>query len=145
MNNILIRYHIYQYLLSWAHRKMYKDSLSNLSKIIFDHFHFKLDYKNMMLITYFEMEQYESALSLIDSYNHFLAKDSTLSISVRKRQKRFINLINNLIQFKTSAKKTSSYYFDRTVDSDLPFADWIRDKYISLNILPKCSMPFNPR
>lgn len=123
--------------LYYFHRKMYKDSMSNLNKIIFQDFVYKLDYKSMMLIIYFEMEQYESALSLIDSYNHFLAKDSTLSISVRKRQKRFINLINNLIQFKTSAKKTSSYYFDRTVDSDLLFADWIRDKYISLNILPK--------
>jgi len=121
----------------YFYRKMYKDSLFNLNKIKFDLFLFKIDYKNMMLVIYFEMEQYESALSLIDSYNHFLAKDSTLSLTVRKRQKRFINLINNLIQFKTTAKKTSSYYFDRTVDSDLPFADWIRGKYISLNILPK--------
>ena len=129
-------YH-YSMALYYFHRKMYKDSMSNLNKIIFQEFLYKLDYKSMMLIIYFEMEQYESALSLIDSYNHFIAKDSTLSISVRKRQKRFINLINNLIQFKTSAKKTSSYYFDRTVDSDLLFADWIRDKYISLNILPK--------
>ncbi|HMQ70519.1 MAG TPA: hypothetical protein PKC58_16200 [Ignavibacteria bacterium] len=129
-------YH-YSMALYYFFRKMYKDSLSNLNKIIFDDFFYKLDYRNMMLIIYFEMEQYESALSLIDSYNHFLAKDSTLSLSIRKRQKRFINLMNNLVQFKTTSKKTSSYYFDRTVDSELPFADWIRDKYISLNILPK--------
>lgn len=129
-------YH-YSMALYYFHRKMYKDSMFNLNKIIFDNFVFKMDYKSMMLIIYFEMEQYESALSLIDSYNHFLAKDSTLSITVRKRQKRFINLINNLINFKTSAKKNPSYYYDRTVDSDLLFADWIRDKYISLNILPK--------
>ncbi len=115
-------------------RKMYKDARHNLQKIVFEEFIYKLDYKNLMLITHFEMKEYDSALDLIDSYKHFLVNDKVLSLSAKKKYKKFINIVKSIIQFKISTIKTSNYFIEKEFDYDLPYNYWVREKIIELNI-----------
>ncbi|MBV6477656.1 MAG: hypothetical protein HGGPFJEG_00397 [Ignavibacteria bacterium] len=80
------------------------------------------------------MKKFESALSLIDSYRHFLSNDKTLSKTVKQRLKNFINLVNYLIQLKITPNKISSYYLNKYFNSDLLFREWFNEKITDLNI-----------
>ncbi len=130
------RKNIYYFSIAeyYFQRKMFKDARYNLHKIIFDEFIYKLDYKNLMLIIFFEMKEYESALDLINSYRHFLAKDNTLSIDTRKKHKNFINIVQSLVHFKTSTNKISTYHIEIQFDYDLPYSNWIKEKISNLDI-----------
>jgi len=109
-------------------RKMFMKARKNLNKIILEEFIYKLDYRNLSLMTHFELGEFESALSLIDSYNHFLSKDRTLSIENKKRHKKFINVVHKLILHKTTANKISSYYIEKEFDANFLNKDWINEK-----------------
>lgn len=130
------RKNIYYYSIAeyYFHRKMFKDARHNLHKITFDEFIYKIDYKNLMLIANYELKEYESALSLIDSYKRFLGNDNTLSRDSRQKHKSFINIVKNLIQYITSANKVSTYHFEKAFDYDLPFSSWVKEKIEELNI-----------
>lgn len=130
------RKNIYHFSMAeyYFQRKMYKDSRHNLHKIIFDEFVYKLDYKNLMLITNFELKEFDSALDLIESYKRFLSKDKTLSASSKKRHKNFINIVQNLIHYKTSANKISTYHIEKVFDYDMPYSNWVKDKMLELDI-----------
>jgi len=110
-------------------RKMFKDSLKYLHKVVIDDFIFKLDIKNMMLITYFELREYDAALSLIDSYNHFLSGDRTLSSNQRIRYKNFVNATQKLILLKTSAGKHPTIDLELRLKNDFPYKQWVNEKF----------------
>lgn len=131
------RKNIYYFSMAeyYFQRKMFSDARYNLDKIAFDEFLYKLDYKNLMLITFFEMKEYESAFNQIDSFKHFLTKDKTLSPDLRKRHRNFINIMYNLILYKTSSNKFSSYQIEKHFNYDLPYCNWVKEKIIALDII----------
>lgn len=117
-------------------RRSFPDSLKNLNKIELNHFMLKLDVRNLLLKTYYELCEFDSALSLIDSYNHFLKYDKTLSISEKERAKKFINILNKLILFKTDPKSKNKLKFniDKKMSDDLLLDAWIKEKILKLGI-----------
>lgn len=109
-------------------KRMFKGAKKNLSKIVFEEFIYKTDYKNLLLMIHVELKEYENALCMIDSYNHFLSNDKTLSKDYKKRLKKFINVVQKLVLHKTSANNISSYYIEKEFDGDFPYKDWLNDK-----------------
>ncbi|MBK9333011.1 MAG: hypothetical protein IPM96_11555 [Ignavibacteria bacterium] len=118
----------------YFHRKMYKDARHNLQKIIFDEFMYKIDYKNLMLITSFELKEYESVINMIDSYKHFLKNDDTLSGKSRISHRRFINMTYALVMHKTSVNKVIPHFLKKEYVCDLPYSDWITEKFAECGI-----------
>ncbi|MEO8446878.1 MAG: hypothetical protein ABI528_05250 [bacterium] len=109
-------------------RKMYRKVKLHLNKIIFEEFIYKLNYRNILLMTHFELGEFENALYLIDSYKHFLANDTTFSTDNKKRHIKFVNIVHKLILHKTTPNRISSYYIDKEYDENFPYKDWINEK-----------------
>lgn len=127
---------MYNYSLAeyYFRRKMYKDAKFYFHKVLLEDFIFKMDLRNLMLISYFELKNYESALSLIDSYNHFLSNDETLSISQKKIYKSFVNIVHRLILYKTSPSKTFDYKLEIGLKENFPHKEWVNEKIIEMAI-----------
>ena len=113
---------------------MYKEALPYFHKVIPEDFMFKLDLKNLMLIAHFELKNYESALSLIDSYYHFLSKDKTLSIAQKKIYKSFANAVHRLIIERTSPNKSFNYTLELCLKDDFPCKEWVNEKIVEMSI-----------
>lgn len=109
-------------------RKKYKKVKQHLNEIIFEEFIYKLHYRNLLLMTHFELEEYESAIYLVDSYKHLLSKDTTFAQEYKKRNKKFVDIVHKLILYKTSANKTSSFYIEKEYDENFPYKDWVNEK-----------------
>jgi len=130
------RKNIYNYSLAeyYFNRKMYKEALPYFHKVIPEDFMFKMDLKNLLLIAHFELKNYESALSLIDSYYHFLSKDKTLSIAQKKIYKSFANAVHRLIIEKTSPNKSFNYTLELSLKDDFPYKEWVNKKILEMSI-----------
>ncbi len=110
---------------------MYEDAKKSFHKVDLNHFLFKVDLKNLMMMTYYQLNEFESALSLIETYKQFLSNDKILSSSRKKQYKEFINIVHKMILYKTSVKSINKYSIEKKLD-DMPFKDWISNCLLKL-------------
>lgn len=115
-------------------RGRYADAMKSFNKVKLDHFMLKLDVKNLMLMTYYELSLFENALSCLDAYKHFLSNDVTLSVSEKKKNNNFINVISLLIKQRTSGKYVYKYKILKELKNDLPFKGWVEEKIYELDM-----------
>lgn len=129
-----IRKNLYHFSLAeyYFRRKMYKSAIEHFHKVTFDEFIFKIDLKNLMLMCYYETKQYESALSLIYTYEQFLSKDKTISADQRRRYKNFIDSVKKLVLYRASAGNESTLSIEISLNKDFPNKDWVREKLIEI-------------
>lgn len=73
---------------------------SNLLLTTNENLYFKNDIKKLTLQCLFELNSFESAISLIDAYKHFLNNSKLIKENARKKNMNFLNLINDLIKLK---------------------------------------------
>ncbi|MEO8666186.1 MAG: hypothetical protein ABI462_11895 [Ignavibacteria bacterium] len=126
---------MYHYSLAvyYFHRKKFDETLRNLNKLELNHFILKVDLKNLLLMTYYELALFENALSLIDTYKHFLSNNEILTDAVKKRNKNFILVIQKMIMYKTSRKPMTKYVIKKNLTNDIPFKEWINEKFLQLD------------
>ncbi|HAY32971.1 MAG TPA: hypothetical protein DCY06_02450 [Bacteroidetes bacterium] len=86
-------------------RGNYENVLESVAGINADHAYSKIDIRNLTLMSYYELNHTESALSMIDSYRHFINNSSNLSEVFRESHLRFVNSLNSLIIFKGKNQK----------------------------------------
>ncbi|HMQ78046.1 MAG TPA: hypothetical protein PKE39_05380 [Ignavibacteria bacterium] len=103
------RDNMYNYTLAVLdfNRGRFEEALKLFSKIKYDYFYLKVDVKNWMLLIYYELNLYEQANSLIDTYKHFLAKNKNLSALFKKNNLDFLNVYIKLISFKNGNEAVS--------------------------------------
>lgn len=83
-------------------KKEYGECLSHLGRIDMNFFGYKTDYRNFQLMSYYELGLIESAISVIDSYKHFLVSNDTLSNIFREGNGNFVKYVNELLRLKTT-------------------------------------------
>lgn len=115
-------------------RGRYAEAMKSFNNVKLDHFMLKLDVKNLMLMTYYELSLFENALSCLDAYKHFLSKDVTLSVSEKKKNKSFVNAISLLIKQRTSGKSDYKYKILKELKNDLPHKNWIEEKIYEMDM-----------
>lgn len=79
-------------------------ALEYASKIQYDIFTYKLDVKNLLLLTYYELELFDQAESLIDTYKHYITHIKEFSPAYMKKFKDFIKIYSLLFKARTSGK-----------------------------------------
>lgn len=109
-------------------RKMFKSALKYFHKIKYEEFLYKVDMKNLMLMANFELKHYETALTIIDSFYHFLSNDKALSKEQKKLYKNFVKTVHLLILYVTSSGKTSLDDIEMFLKNEIPFRSWIKEK-----------------
>lgn len=92
---------IYIKALTAFKKKDYGSCLSLLGKIDLTFFGFKTDYRNFQLMSYYELGLIESAISLIDSYKHYIGASQDLSQIFREGNSNFIKYVQELIKMKS--------------------------------------------
>lgn len=95
----------YSYALLYFEKGLFNKAMIFLNKIKFDQFVYKIDMKNLQLKLAFELEHYESAISIIDTYKHFLKNNTLISESRKIMHNNFLNFTNKLIQYKFGSTK----------------------------------------
>ncbi len=86
--------------------------------------------KNLSLKIHYELEQYDSALSVIDTYKHFINNNVLVSDNKRMLHYNFISYVNKLIQYKLSSRNVSLLFLeDKLMKSQNTFnKEWILEK-----------------
>ena len=95
-----------------------------------DYFVLKLDIKSWTLKIYYELKYFEQAISFIDSYRHFLSKNSSISPQLKERHLSFLKFTSDLIKLKAhsdgfSVKKMKT---ELANNNNIVHKDWIAEK-----------------
>ena len=114
------------------HRGRYGEAMKSFHKVELNHFMLKLDLKNLMLMTFYELNMYENAISLIDTYNHFLSNDKTLSTLEKRKHKNFVNIVQKMIAYKTFSNPIIKFDIEKGLENDLPEKEWVIEKMVEL-------------
>lgn len=120
----------YSYAMLYFEKKLYNKALSCINKIKFDQFVYKLDMKNLQLKINYELGHFESAISIIDTYKHFLKNNTLLSENRRVMHSHFLNFTNQLIHFRIGSQKTSLNFIEDKIEKSKTIFDkvWLQDK-----------------
>lgn len=125
----------YSYALLYFEKSLYQKALSCINKVTFDQFVFKVDMKNLQLKINYELGYFESAMSVIDTYKHFIKNNQLLSESRRILHNNFVTYTLKLIQYKTGSSKISlSFLTDKIKKSKNIFdKGWLLEKIRQLS------------
>ncbi|MBK8551766.1 MAG: hypothetical protein IPL53_12160 [Ignavibacteria bacterium] len=120
----------YSYALLYFEKGQYNKALACINRIKFDQFMYKLDMKNLQLKINFELNQYESALSVIDAYKHFLKNNVLITESRRVMHSNFVTYANKLIQYRTGSQKVNLSYISDKIEKSKNIIDkgWLIEK-----------------
>lgn len=120
----------YSHALLCFERGLFSKALNYLNKIKIDQFVYKLDMKNLQLKIYYELAQYESAISIIDTYKHFLSNNTLISESRKLLHYNFVNYTHKLIQYRSGSRKINLLYLaDKVkVSKNIFDKNWILEK-----------------
>lgn len=118
------------YAMYYFEKKEFESALSSLSKINFDDCHQKTHVRNLLLQVYYELDSFEPAISLLDSYKHFLKRDKTITEFYKKINSDFIKFYGKLIKVKMGEKKVSAgeLKIKLSESSDFSNKEWIMRK-----------------
>jgi len=111
-------------------KKDFLKALENITKVRNDYFILKIDVKSWMLKIYYELDYTDSALSLIDSYRHFLSKNKSLSDHSRERHNNYLKFTGELLKIRSGSINGS---LDQLADSlkntvNVVHKDWLAEK-----------------
>lgn len=109
-------------------------SLADLNKVKSDYIILKMDIRSWTLKIYYELGYYEQALSFIDSYRHFLSKNSSITVHMKERHLSYLKFTNELIKMRSkkdslSLKKMSD---DLSALPNVVHKDWMLEKISEL-------------
>lgn len=116
-------------------RGEFEKVLETLSIISFTYAPFKIDVKNLLLKTFYELNFTEQLLDMIDSFRHFVSGSRTLSEISARRQLAMINILKHLALARTGSGKTSIEGVKKELNSvNLAYTDrlWIHEKIAEL-------------
>lgn len=108
----------------------FEKTIEKISTVKTDHIFLKSDIRNLTLMSYYELGYIESALSLIDSFKHFLNNNKKLTDVFRASHLRFLNSLFSLIRFREKhqdlrleqlRKKLEPFSYERRIK-------WLIDK-----------------
>ena len=119
----------YASALYFYHTGKYGESMKHSQKVEFDHFMFKLDLRDLMLMTYYEMGAFENALPLIDTYKHFLSNDKSLSSAERIRHKNFIAIVQKLIEYINNPHIFILMKIEKLIAEEHSNKVWVHEKF----------------
>lgn len=110
------------------HTGKHAESMKHSQKVEFDHFLFKLDLRDLMLMTLFELNATVNAFSHIDSYKHFLSKDNTISESEKKRHNVFVDIVKKIIEYSDRPDDAKLMKLERLLSLEHSNKEWVSEK-----------------
>ena len=105
----------------------FEKALRFINKVNFDFYMYKVDVRLLMLGIYYELELYDQAFSLVDSFKHFAAEGPEVKKQARRRDIKFYLI---LLKAKTSGDLSDVDLMidELNIDSKHVFKNWILRK-----------------
>ncbi len=116
-------------------RKEFEKALTNLGKINIESSHFKLSVRTLMLMIYYELGLYEPAVSLLDTYKHFIARDKLLPKPDKQNRMEFAKYFKEILSLKAGMSRDIHTIQHQVLTSDY-FAEkeWFLEKIDELEV-----------
>ncbi len=108
----------YSRAMIYFEKKQFNRSLENISRVGQRFFPFKFDAKVLMLKIYYELEDFEPAISLIDSFSHFLSNNKSVYITDKERFGSFLKFFRILIRLKNGSKDFHGALIRREIEKN---------------------------
>jgi hypothetical protein len=110
-------------------RREYEKALARLGKINMEISQFKLSVITLMLMIYYELESYDSAISLLDTYKHFIARDKLLPKTDKQNRMEFAKYFKEILNLKTG-KSSDINFVKKNILSSENFVEkeWFLEK-----------------
>jgi hypothetical protein len=86
-------------------RREYEKALSRLGKINMEYSHFKLSVRTLMLMIYYELGAFDAAISMLDSYRHFISRERLLPKLDKQNRMEFAKHFKEITDLKTGMSK----------------------------------------
>jgi len=108
----------------------FEEALRFVNKVQYDVFAYKLDIKNILLKIFYELNFFEEAFSLADSYKHFLENTKEFSEPYKLQYRNFIKIYVWLLKAKSSGehKNTGAVLSNIRKTSALAGKEWLLEK-----------------
>lgn len=129
--NSEVRVNMYNYSLAeyYFHKKRFDQAMRYFHRIELSHFLLRVDIRNLMLMTYYELDLFENAISLIDSYKHFLSNTEVLSDTEKGKCRCFIIAVHNMIKYKTSVKQVNKNQIRECLKNEMHNKEWVLERF----------------
>ncbi|MEO8664838.1 MAG: hypothetical protein ABI462_05020 [Ignavibacteria bacterium] len=107
----------------------YDKALAEITQVNYNYFVFKFDVRILTLKIYYQMGSYETALSLIDSFSHFLMYNKSAE-SYRESFLIFLKFVRELIKFRSGSDKKEIGEIRKEINDTkiLLNKDWLLEK-----------------
>jgi len=100
------------------------------SKINFQTFQQRYYLRDLRLSSLYELGKFETALSLIDSYKHFIKKDQNYTPKMKQGYLLFLSFINDLIRLKLGISRKNAGDIMVKLTNSMPMRkDWLMKKF----------------
>jgi len=119
------------------YKKNYGRALKTLQKVDFTNVYYHLDSKSLLLKTYYELEETEPLLSLIDAFRIFLRRNKLISDHHRTIYLNQVKFVKKMLGIKIRAGKSKKIHeLKEEVESTKQIADmkWLREKIDQLEV-----------
>jgi hypothetical protein len=122
LNRLSPEYQKSIYHLSYAYidfeKNRFDSSMNHLGNVNYDHFLIKLYTRELSLLNYYEIRNFESAYLMIDSFHHFLAANKSVSEIHRKKYSKFMWIYKELLRMKIGhSEKTAGSLRKETMEN----------------------------
>lgn len=112
----------------------FETALEEITKVRYDYFAFKFDVRLLTLKIYYEMNLFEPALSLIDSFSHFLSNNKNVSVQQKESFGNFLKFLKQLVRIKSNDLIKDSIELKREINSvkTVISKNWLLEKVSEL-------------
>lgn len=86
-------------------RSEFEKALKEVSEVKYENFVIKFDIRLLTLKIYYELRSFESALSLIDTFSHFLSNNKNILPNQKEGFGNFLKYLKQMIRIKTGELK----------------------------------------
>lgn len=121
-------YH-YNKALYFYHLKSFDRTLELLRNVAFTDVYYHLDYKSLLLKTYYELGEYEAMGSLIEAFYVYLRRNKLVSDYNKESYANFLKVVKKLVRIRFSGKEKAAQ-LEKQLDDMKPIANlsWIHKK-----------------
>ncbi len=120
----------YSFAQLYFMKREFEKALESASKIRKEFFLYKTDERNLLLRIYYELNYYDAAFSLVDSYRHFLSSSSEISDSHKTTFRNFLTYYNLLLKIKCGQINEQTGFIKERILSEkyIVSRQWLADK-----------------
>ena len=124
----------YNYASYYFANKEYSKALDSISKVKNNSFYYTTDLYNLQLRIYYELNETESAINLIDTYKHFFTQGKQIPTRYEHEYKKFLKYFEKILKIKIGNSKIEARQLILMLDKEkeIAFKGWLGSKLIEL-------------